>query len=74
MNLQARIRRLEREVKKRRPAERQIYIISSAFFPRTKNSPEPAPGDVVFIMPRPGEKLTAAASQALLNVEGKGTL
>ena len=63
MNLQARIRRLEREVKKRRPAERQIYIISSAFLPRTKAGGELAPGDVVFIMPRPGEKLAAAAGQ-----------
>jgi len=56
LNIQARLGRLEREAKRRRPENGIVYILSSAFLPRTKASGEPAPGDVVFIVPDPGEK------------------
>ncbi|OPZ72834.1 MAG: hypothetical protein BWY80_01049 [Firmicutes bacterium ADurb.Bin456] len=56
MNIRARIKRLERELKRRRPENGTVYIISSAFLPRIKGSDEPTPGDVVFIVPPPGEK------------------
>lgn len=56
MNIRGRLRRVEREAKRRRPESGTVYIISSAFLPRTKASGEPAPGDVVFFVPPPGEK------------------
>jgi hypothetical protein len=75
VNFRGRIKSIEKALRRKASSSgpQVEYIISESFLPNANGAAPAGPGiskrNVVFIMPRPGEKQGAETGQALLNAK-----